>query len=157
MRRFTLTLTAALVALLALPALAGNRSCNTTLVSQNVCRSSTNFVLFYDAPAAAFADLRDAILDQYNYQDEVVCASTRQFEPLLNGQPSSILTAAGASTDSCSVGQPTANPQGTAEYADAVIDYELRNRVIAWKHAAAQAAADDIQSIETPDVGGGNP
>ena len=152
MRRLTLLL---LGLLLSLPcaAFAGNRSCNTTLVGQSVCRSSTHFVLFYDAPATAFADLRDAILAEYNYQGEVVCASTRQFEPLLNGQPSKILTAAGAVTDSCSVGQVAPNPQGTAEFADAAIDYELRNRVIAWKHAQAQAAAADPTEIPTPDVG----
>jgi hypothetical protein len=152
MRRLTLLL---LGLLLALPcaAFAGNRSCNTTLVGQSVCRSSTNLVLFYDAPGSAFADLRDAIAAEYNYQDEVVCASSRQFEPLLNGQSSSVLSAAGAATDSCSVGSVVANPQGSGEFADAVIDMELRNRVIQWKHNTAVEEAADPTAIETPDVG----
>lgn len=132
---------------------AGNRSCNTTLVSQQICRESTNLVIFYDAPPSAFAELRDAILDQYNYQAQIVCAPTRQFEALLNSQPSKILVAAGANMDGCSVGAVVNNPQGTAEYADAVIDYELRNRVIQWKHNQAQEAASDPNTIPTPDVG----
>jgi hypothetical protein len=136
---------------------ASSRSCNTTLVSQNVCRDSTNLVLFYDAPASAFADLRDAILEGENYQDEVVCAPTRQYDPLLNGQASKVLNAAGQAEDSCpTVGQPVANPQGTAEFADAAIDRYLRNLVIAWKHNSAQEAANDPTSIETPDGGGEN-
>jgi hypothetical protein len=122
-------------------------------VGQGICRQSTNFVLFYDAPASAFADLRDAILAEYNYQDEVVCASTRQFEPLLNGQPSKLLSAAGASADSCSVGSVVSNPQGTAEFADAAIDFENRNRVIQWKHNTAIEEAGDPTTIPTPDVG----
>lgn len=152
MRKIAL-LALAIALLVPLAADAANRSCNLTLVNQQVCRESTNFVLFYDAPVVSFADLRDAILDEYNYQTEIVCASTRQFEPLLNGQNSKILTAAGAATDTCSVGTVTANSQGTAEYADAVIDYELRNRVIAWKFASAQEAANDPSTIPTPDTG----
>lgn len=148
---------AALVLLLAAPVYASSRSCNVTLVNQGVCRDSGNLVLFYDAPGSAFADLRDAILEEYNYQGEVVCAPSRQYQPLLNGQPSKVLSAAGQAQDGCpTVGQPTPNPQGTAEFADAVIDLELRNRVIAWKHNAAQDAANDPTTIATPDVGGSN-
>lgn len=148
-----LALAAALLSL-ALPALAANRTCNLTLVGQGVCRESTNYVLAYDAPVAHFQNLRDAILDEYNYQTEVVCAPTRQYEPLLNGTNSDVLTAAGQAQDGCpTVGQSVTNPQGTADYADAVIKLELQNRVIAWKFAAAQAASSDPTTIGTPDVG----
>lgn len=154
--RKTIAVLAVATALLSLtlPALAANRSCNLTLVGQGVCRDSTNYVLAYDAPVGHFADLRDAILSEYNYQTEVVCAPTRQYEPLLNGANSDVLTTAGQAQDGCpTVGQPVANPQGTADYADAVIKLELQNRVIAWKHAAAQDAANDPSTIGTPDVG----
>lgn len=144
-----------LVLLAAAPlALAANRTCNLTLVGQGICRQSSNYVLAYDAPVAHFADLRDAILDEYNYQSEVVCAPSRQYEPLLNGTNSDVLTAAGQAQDGCpAVGQPVANPQSTADYADAVIKLELQNRVISWKHAQAQDAASDPTTITTPDVG----
>lgn len=146
---------ALLVGLLAAPADASSRSCNTTLVNQQICRSTDHLVLFYDAPGAAFADLRDAILEEYSYSDMLVCTTARQFEALLNGQPSKVVSSAGQAQGDCTtVGAVAPNPQGTAEFADAVIDLELRNRVIAWKHAQAQAASSDPTSIPTPDVGG---
>lgn len=142
-----------LALLIAAPALASNRNCTSALVTGGLCRDVGNWLIYYDAPTAALADLRDAILDEYNYQTEIICASSRQFEPLLNGQSSKILNAAGATTDSCTVGQVTANPQGTTDYADAVIDYEMRNRVIQWKINEAQEVANDPTTIETPDTG----
>ena len=154
MRNTTAVLLALTALVVAPPADATNRSCNLALVGQLVCSDSTHYVLAYDAPPAAFADLRDAILDEYQYQDDVVCATTRQYEPLINGQPSAILAAAGVSSADCvTVGSVVPNPQSTADYADAVIEYELRNRVIQWKHNAAQDAAADPTTIPTPDIG----
>lgn len=136
------------------PSWAASRSCNITLVNQAVCRASDNLVLFYDAPAFAFADLRDALVSEFNWQAEIVCAPSRQWEPLLNGNNSRVLSAAGQAEDGCpTVGQPVANPQGAAEFADAQIDSWLRNKVIAYKHNLAQQSADDITSIDDPDVG----
>lgn len=132
----------------------GIRSGNATLLAQGVCRNTANLILYYDAPAASFADLRDAIADEYNYQDELVLISgQRQYVPLANGQPSGILSAAGAADgDQGTVGQPVPNPQGRAEFADAVIEKELRDRVIQWK--LTPAPAPDPNTIPTPDVGG---
>lgn len=156
MRRFTFLL-ALLLALSPLTAAdASVRNCNVTLVNQQVCRDAGNTVLFYDAPTAALIDLRSAIVEGNNYQDEIICASTRQFEPLLNSQPSKVLNAAGASQDGCTAGQVTANPQTDTEFADAVIDAYLRNLVIAWKHSQA-VEQQDPSMIPTPDTGGGAP
>lgn len=129
---------------------------NENLLSEGIVRSLDNLVLFYDAPQAAFTDLRDAICGAENYQDEIVLAPTRQWTPLLNGSDSRVLSAAGEDVDfpGGTVGQPVANPQTRAQFADAIIDKRLRDEVIAWKHAKAQGEADDITTIGTPDVGG---
>lgn len=153
MRKY-LALTALLI-LVTVPLVAGNRSCNTTLVGQGVCRQSTYTVLFYDAPSSALIDLRDTMLAEGNYQDEIICvAGARQYAQLSNGQPSRVLNAASASTDSCTAGQPTTNPQGTTEFADAWIDKLLRDKVINYKFNVAQQQAGDITEIGSPDVGG---
>lgn len=150
MKRFLALLA---VLLIAAPAWGANRSCNTQLVLDGVCRDSANLLLFYDAPSPSFIDLRDAIAQQENYQLEIICASSRQFQPLLNGSASSVLTAAGQTVDSCTVGAVVSNPQSAGGFADAVIDRDLRNRVIQWKLNSAQVAADDPTSIPTPDTG----
>jgi hypothetical protein len=154
MRKTLACLALAALLLTAAPALAANRTCNLTLVGQGICRDSTHYVLAYDAPVSHFADLRDAVLDEYGYQTEIVCGTSRQYEPLLNGTNSDVLSAAGQSQGDCStVGQPTANPQSSADFADAVIKMEMQNRVIQWKYNAAQEAAGDVTQVPTPDVG----
>jgi hypothetical protein len=155
MRKTFIVFVAALLLLIADPALAGNRDCNNqALVSGGLCDTTTNWLLFYDAPLAALQDLKDAIIAQYGYETEVVCAPNRQYEPLLNDAPSGVLVAAGVGQGDCSVvGQPTANPQSDTNFADAYIELELRNRIIAYQHNQAQAAADDVTQVPTPDVG----
>jgi hypothetical protein len=140
-------------ALAAAPSSAANRACNSTLVGQTVCRNATNLVLFYDAPLAAFQDLRDAIVTVENYQTEVPCNAVRAFDQLTNGAPSKVLVAAGVTPDGCTLGVNVANPQTTGDFADAIIDRLLRNKVIAWKFQAALDAVEDISTIPTPDTG----
>jgi hypothetical protein len=142
-----------LAALAAAPSFAANRACNSTLVSQTVCRNATNLVLFYDAPLAAFQDLRDAIVTVENYQSQVNCTATRQFDQLTNGAPSKVLVTAGVTPDGCTLDTQVANPQTTGDFADAIIDRLLRNKVIAWKFQAALDAVEDITTIPTPDTG----
>lgn len=159
MKRVT-TLAAALAivlsALLGAPALAVTKTCNAQAVTYGVCRAVDNFLLCYDAPAAAFADLRDALAWKHNHQTEITCATARQWEPLLNGSPSGVLAAAGVSSGDCTagqVGQAVANPQDPAAYADAMIQLTNRNIVIQHKQWLAEQASGDPTSIPTPDVG----
>lgn len=151
MRRLVFSLT---LALAALPASASNQLCNATLVTQGVCRSATNTVLYYDAPTATLVDLRDAIAGLENYQTQVTCRATRQFDTLENGQPSKVLVAAGVDVDLCVLGTVVTNPQTSTQFADAIVDRLLRNKVIRWKHQVAVSQASDITTIPTPDVGG---
>jgi hypothetical protein len=146
-------LAALLLGALALPVGAANRSCNATLVSQGVCRQNTNLLLYYDAPLTPFQDLRDAMLARHPRPAEVPCTAVRSFEPLANGQPSKLVATAGVTTDSCTLGTVVANPMTTGDWADGVIELELRNIVILWKNQAAIDVADDPESITTPDVG----
>lgn len=139
--------------LLAAPGFAANRTCNATLVTQGVCRQNANLLLYYDAPSASFIELRDAMIARHPRPANVQCTAERSFEPLLNGQPSKILATAGVVTDSCTLNTSIANPQTTGDYADAVIEMELRNIVIRWKNQAAVEAVPLPSTIPTPDFG----
>jgi hypothetical protein len=131
------------------------KTVNSTMVAVNVGREVGNLLLWYDGPLSAFLELRDALADEGNYQSEIVLAPTRQYEPLLNGQPSRILSAAGKDVDYPSgiVGQPVANPQDEGEFADAFLERILRDKIIAWKFNAAQESSSGPESIPTPVAG----
>lgn len=131
------------------------KTVNSTMVAGGLGREIGNLLLWYDGPPAAFGELRDAIADEANYQTEIVLAPTRQYEPLLNGQPSRILNAAGKDVDypAGTVGQPVANPQDSGEFADAFIEKGFRDKIIAWKLNAAVEASGGPENIPTPVAG----
>lgn len=131
------------------------KTVNSTMVAAGLGREIGNTLLWYDGPTAAFAELRDAIVAEANYQSEIVLAPTRQYEPLLNGDDSRILNAAGKDVDypAGTVGQPVANPQDAGEFADAFVEKWMRDKIIAWKHNQAQEAASDPTAIPTPVAG----
>lgn len=131
------------------------RTVNSTMVTGGIGRAVGNLLIWYDGDPAGFVELRDAIASEGNWQEEIPLAPTRQYEPLLNGQPSRILSAAGKNVDypTGTVGQPVANPQDAGEFADAWIEMLLRNKVIAWKHNQAVAQAGGVEQIPTPQAG----
>lgn len=130
------------------------KTVNGTMVAGGIGREIGNTLIWYDGNTAALGELRDAIVSEGNYQTEIVLAPTRQYDPLLNGQPSRVLSAAGKDVDypAGTVGQPVANPQDPVGFADAWIEKYLRDKVIAWKHNQAQVEAD-VTAIPTPSMG----
>jgi hypothetical protein len=125
------------------------------MVAGGIGRAVGNLLLWYDAPVEAFVDLRDALAAEGNWQAEIVLAPTRQFEPLLNGAPSRILSAAGKDVDfpAGTVGQPVANPQDAGEFADAYLEKWFRDKIIAWKHNQAVEQSGGPETIPTPVAG----
>lgn len=131
------------------------KSCNTQAVTYGICGAVDNLVLCYDAPQAIFVDLRDAMGWKHNYQTQVTCASSRQFEPLMNGAPSKVLAVAGVSSGDCTsgqVGQAVNNPQDKGAFADAILQLQQRNLIIEYKTWLAQQQIDPV-NVPTPAVG----
>jgi hypothetical protein len=125
------------------------------MVAGGIGRAVGNLLLWYDAPVEAFVDLRDALAAEGNWQAEIVLAPTRQFEPLLNGAPSRILSAAGKDVDfpAGTVGQPVANPQDAGDFADAYLEKLFRDKIIAWKHNQAVEQSGGPENVPTPVAG----
>ena len=61
----------ALILAIASPAFAGVQPCSAQMVTAGFCRVETNRILFFDMPTADLVKLRDAICNQYGYQDEI--------------------------------------------------------------------------------------
>lgn len=131
------------------------KSVNSTMVAGGIGREVGNLLIWYDGPVAAFGELRDAIVTEGNWQAEITLAPTRQYEPLLNGQPSRILNAAGKDVDypAGTVGQPVANPQDGGAFADAFIEKWFRDKIIAFKHAQAVEQSGGPEQVPTPVAG----
>lgn len=145
-------LTALALSLALAPAWASNRTCNTDLVVDGACVDSTSILLHYEASIAGWSAIVDAFAADQNWQPELICAPSRQFEPLLNGQPSNILSAAGVAEDGCTSGQVTSNPQSQGDFTDAVILRIIQDAVIQHQLDEATASAGDPTTISTPEV-----
>ena len=71
MRRLLMALA---VLMVAAPAVAGHANCTTGMVTEGVCRDAANHVMYFDAPAVAFAELRDAIATQQGWSSTMECS-----------------------------------------------------------------------------------
>ena len=57
----------ALLGLFALPAFGGTKACTSQMVTANICRVETNYLLFFDAPVAFWISMANQICESQGY------------------------------------------------------------------------------------------
>lgn len=125
---------AALV-LVAAPSAAAVRTCNNALVTQGVCRVSTNRLLSYDLPPAASSEMATAICEVKGYDATILCDA----ESVADGECS-----AGE------LGQTVSNDLSCPQWADVWVRKQLRDIRRQWRHQQEGAAARATVEAEPP-------